>query len=239
LLLPAIGMLIAVGMARGISGILAIPKALKSFNAIALPIALSVSLIVLVVSVTDLGTIPAVAVVMPVLCLLRLAFLGREAVTAVIRRVGANIHRMSDELLLFMAAAAIGMAIQSAGIAEAVVNHFHFETLGPLAMIALVIALGPILALLGLHPIVAASIVTAFLAPLGPKIPDIVEVQLILFVWSCGAFLSFGSLSIGAAARLFSQSVATLVLSSNILFVGLQGLAIMVVLGALTLWLPG
>ena len=234
LAITLIGMTLAIAWARGWRGVSAIPIALNSFRAIAGPIAVSVTLIVLLVSFTPLGTIQAVAVAMPVLCWLRLQRLGGAVPYKAVSAAVKKFPDIKEELILFLAAAAIGFSIQAAGLAEALVGWLHLEILGPYAMIALVIVLGPTLAVLGLHPIVAASIVTAFLTPLDGALPDIVEVHLILFVWSCGAFLSFGSLSLSAAARLFDFSLPDLVFSSNLIYVACLGALIFAALSAIT-----
>jgi hypothetical protein len=95
-------------------------------------------------------------------------------------------------------------------------------------------ALGPPLALAGLHPIVAATVLFALLGPVAPELPDLVEIQVVLFGWMAGAMISYASLSIVAASSLFELPVGRLVLGVNLRYLlalalaaaGVHGLAL-------------
>jgi hypothetical protein len=84
--------------------------------------------------------------------------------------------------------------------------------------------LGPLLALAGLHPIVAGTVLLALLGPVSGELPDLVEIQVVLFGWMAGAMVSYASLSIVAASGFFDVPVRRLVLGVNLRY--LAGLAV-------------
>jgi hypothetical protein len=136
---------------------------------------------------------------------------------------------MGDELLIFTGALLLGDLITTSGVAEVVATMLQLEH-WPLPLVPLLgFALGPPLALAGLHPIVAATVLFALLAPVAAELPDLIEVQVVLFGWMAGAMVSFASLSIVAASGLFEVPVGRLVLGVNLRY--LLGLALVVAAG--------
>lgn len=216
----------AVFVDRGLKGVRAALPALVAFKSLGLPILAMVGLVVVLASVTDLSTLEIVAVVVPPLCLARLWALPTAPLGDALLAAGRDLPRMGDELLIFTGALLLGDLITTSGVAEVVATMLQLEH-WPLPLVPLLgFALGPPLALAGLHPIVAATVLFALLAPVAAELPDLIEVQVVLFGWMAGAMVSFASLSIVAASGLFEVPVGRLVLGVNLRY--LLGLALVV-----------
>jgi hypothetical protein len=184
--------------------------------------------VVVLASVTDLSTLEVVAIVLPPLCLVRLATLPARPVRSAVLAAGRDLPRMGDELLIFTGALVLGDLITTSGIADLVAGWLRLAH-WPVALVPFLgFGLGPPLALLGLHPIVAGTILFALLGPVADRLPDLVEIQVVLFGWMAGAMVSYASLSIVAASGFFQVPVRELVLGVNLRY--LLGLAVGVAL---------
>jgi hypothetical protein len=230
----AAALIAAVFVDRGLKGVRAALPALAAFRSLASPILVMVGLVVLLASLSELSTLEVVAIVLPPLCLARLWALPRRPVVAALAAAGRDLPRMGDELLIFTGALLLGELITTSGVADLVAATLQLER-WPLPLVPLLgFALGPPLALAGLHPIVAATVLFALLGPVAPELPDLVEIQVVLFGWMAGAMISYASLSIVAASSLFELPVGRLVLGVNLRYLlalalaaaGVHGLAL-------------
>ncbi len=226
----------AVWLDRGWPGVRAALPALAAFRSLAVPVAVVIGIVVALASTTSLSTLEVVALTLPPLCLLRLAILPDRPFARVLPRTIADLPRMGDELLIFTGAVLLGDLITASGAADGVARALHLAAWPPALVPLLGFALGPPLALLGLHPIVSGTILLALLAPVDGLLPDLLEIQIVLFAWMAGAMISYASLSVVAAARLFDIPTRELALSLNLRF--LAGLGLLLALGQ-GLWLAG
>jgi|GEM_PF-5227053 len=202
----------------GFRGLKAIPQSLKVFAPLIKPIMFSVAMVLLLATVTPLSTLESVALAMPVLCLTRLVSLGRYPAQNTLLRSYQRIGATGNELLLFASAVTLGLLIQKSGLAEQVVSVLTLDKmLLPLA-IAFLLSTGALLCLSGMHSILVGTVIAALISPLDDRLPDIVEAHIILFGWMCGAMLSYGSLSIGLATRLFNVKVSRLIFSPSLIY---------------------
>lgn len=222
----AMALIAAVFVDRGLKGVGAALPALVAFKSLALPIVVMVGLVVVLASVSALSTLEVVAIVLPPLCVARLWALPGRPVGDALLAAGRDLPRMGDELLIFTGALVLGDLITTSGVADLVAAALELER-WPLPLVPLLgFALGPPLALAGLHPIVAATVLFALLEPVAGQLPDLVEIQVVLFGWMAGAMVSYASLSIVAASSLFEVPARRLVLGVNLRY--LLGLALAV-----------
>jgi len=216
----------AVFVDRGLAGVRSALPALVAFRSLAWPILALVALVVVIASVSDLSTLEVVAVVLPLLCVARLLALPERPVRRAVVAAGHDLPRMGDELLIFTGALVLGDLITTSGIADLVAGWLRL-TDWPVALVPFLgFGLGPLLALAGLHPIVAGTVLFALMGPVADELPDLVEVQVVLFGWMAGAMVSYASLSIIAASGFFDVPVRRLVLGVNLRY--LAGLALAV-----------
>lgn len=214
----------AVFVDRGLAGVRAAVPALVAFRSLAWPILVLVTLVVVVSSLTPLSTLEVVAVVLPPLCVARLLALPERPVRRAVVGAGHDLPRMGDELLIFAGALVLGDLITTSGVADVVACGLRLAD-WPVALVPFLgFGLGPLLALAGLHPIVAGTVLLALLGPVSGELPDLVEIQVVLFGWMAGAMVSYASLSIVAASGFFDVPVRRLVLGVNLRY--LAGLAV-------------
>lgn len=222
----------AVFVDRRWAGVRAALPALAAFRSLALPIGLMVALVVTVAGLAPFSTLEVVALVLPPLCLARLLALGAGAPMLALRGALGTLPRMGDELLLFTAALLFGALIATSGAPTSIVEVLRLDAWPVVLVPALLLALGPVMAVVGLHPIVAGTVLFALMQPLDARLPDLVEIQIVLFGWTCGAMVSYASLSVVAAAGFFQVPLRALVMSVNLPFLFGLAAAIAVVHGA-------
>lgn len=222
--LAAAALVAAVFVDRRWAGVRAALPALAAFRSLGPAIALLVGVVVAVASVAPFSTLEVVALVLPPLCLARLVSLGGTAPRRAVRDAVVTLPRMGDELLLFTAALLLGALITASGAPGLIVEVLHLDAWPTALVPALLLALGPVLALAGLHPIVAGTLLFALMQPLDGRLPDLMQVQIVLFGWMAGAMVSYASLSVVAASGFFQVPLRALVVSVNVAF--LFGLAI-------------
>jgi hypothetical protein len=214
----------AVFVDRGWRGVRAALPALVAFRSLALPILALVGLVVVLAGASPLATLEVVALVLPPLCVARLWALPRPALGSAVLAAGHDLPRLGDELLIFTGALLLGALITGSGAADGVAVLLRLEDWPLPAVPLLGFALGPPLAVAGLHPIITATVLFALLDPVAGALPDLVEVQVVLFGWMAGAMVSYASLSVVAASSLFEVPARALVLGVNLRF--LAGLAV-------------
>jgi hypothetical protein len=224
----------AVFVDRGWPGVRAAVPALIAFKSLALPVVIVVAIVVVLASTTTFSTLEVVALSLPLLCVARLLALPSMPVRAAVAGAVRDLPRIGDELLIFTGALLIGDVIGTAGVAEAIAGALRLEAWPAPIVPLLGFALAAPLALLGLHPIVAGTLLFALLAPVEARLPDLFEIQIVLFAWMAGAMVSYASLSVVAAATLFEVPTHRLILSVNLAFVAGLGASLAVVQG---LWL--
>lgn len=217
-LLSMLYTVISVIQQAGLRGLAAIGPSLRVFAPLIRPIALSVAIVLLVATVTELSTLEAVAIAMPLLCLLRLASIGRYAAKDTLQRIYTRIGSTGNELLLFASAVTLGYLIQRSGLADQVVALLTLDEMPLPAAICFLLVAGAGLCLTGMHSILVGTVIATLITPLDERLPDLVEAHIILFGWMCGAILSYGSLSVGLATRLFGISVSRVIISKNLNF---------------------
>lgn len=222
----------AVFVDRGVKGLKAALPALVAFRSLAVPISVVVLIVVVLASVTPFSTLEVVALTLPLLCLARLWAMPSRPVGPAVKGAVRDLPRLGDELLMFTGAVLIGALIHQSGVAEAMAGALGLEA-WPTALVPLLgFALAGPLALMGLHPIVAATVLFALLAPVDSRLPDLFEIQIVLFAWTAGAMVSYASLSVVAASSLFDVPIRRLTLSVNLVFVVGLGLLLAALQGA-------
>jgi len=233
-LMALIGSVIAVLVGAGPKGLTQIGSALRIFRPLMPLIAVSITAVVLFATLSSFSTIQSVALVMPVLCAIKLATTGAYAARVTLSRVVSRIGATGNELLLFSAAVVLGSLLRESGLAETLVHLLALDQMPIELAIVVLMILGPLFSFMGMHSILTGTLLFALLGPLDDQIPDMIEAQIVIFGWMCGAILSFGSLSITLGTGLFRVNVGRIVLSANLGFVALFTVSATV---AIVLWL--
>jgi len=232
-LLALAGTVLAALLFSGFSGLAQIPSALKVFKPLIPSLATAIFVVLAFAHFLPFSTIETVALVLPLLCLIRLFTIGPRVTAGAVKGLFARIGASGNELLLFGAAVVLGFLLNSSGIAQTLVSILALDTMPIMAAITLLVLLGPLLALTGMHSVLVGTLLAALLTSLDSRIPDIIEGQILLCGWMSAAMISFGSISVGLGTRLFEVSVSRTILSNNILF---QILFSALCAGVLVLW---
>ncbi len=236
--LPAtlVALAAAVWVDRGLRGVRAAVPALVAFRSLALPVVVIVTIVVVLASTTTFSTLEVVALTLPILCVARLLALPHAPVRRTVGRAVRDLPRMGDELIIFTGAVLIGMLIDATGVAQAVADNLALEAWPRPLVPILGFALGTPLAIIGLHPIVAGTLLFALLAPLDATLPDLFEIQIVLFAWMAGAMVSYASLSVVAGSSLFEVPTRHLVFSVNLTYLAVLASVFAVVQGVALLF---
>ncbi len=193
-------------------------RAIRALRPVAVVALVSMAAVVIVSSLTPFGTVATVGLVMPLLCFLRLSQIGTNHILDGTRQSVMRLDRLGDEFLLFTAAAIFGFTLQSTGAAGLLASSLALDRLPALALPLAIILIGTLLAFTGVHSVVIGGLVVALLQPLDARLPDIVEVALILIPWGIGGMISYSSLSIVTAVSVYRLGFKDLVWSVNLLF---------------------
>lgn len=212
------GTLLAVVLFSGLGGLAQIPSALKVFRPLIPSLAIAIAVVLVFAQVLPFSTIETVALVLPVLCIVRLLTIGPRSTVGAVKGLFDRIGDSGNELLLFGAAVVLGFTLNASGISDTLVSLLALDRMPIVAAITLLVVIGPVLALTGMHSVLVGTLLVALLAPVNDRIPDIIEGQILLCGWMSAAMISFGSLSVGLGTRLFGVSVARTIISSNILY---------------------
>ncbi len=212
------GTMLAVIVFSGISGLAQIPSALRVFKPLIPSLAVAIFVVLLMTQVLPFSTIETVALVLPVLCTIRLLTIGPRATAGAVRGVFSRIGASGNELLLFGSAVVLGFTLDASGVSSTLVSLMALDRMPIVAAITLLVVIGPLLSLTGMHSVLVGTVLVALLAPVNGRIPDIIEAQILLCGWMSAAMISFGSLSVGLGTRLFEISVARTIVSGNILY---------------------
>jgi hypothetical protein len=184
-----------------------------------------------------LSGLQSVAVTIPVLCGAYLLLRARAAAADTARRTLTSFGRLADELLIVVGATVLGVAVASLPMAKELGTTVTPGLIAgyPLlvALVAALIGLG----LLGLHPMIGASILVPVLAagPFGIALPVLVSAT--VFAWALSASISIWTLPVAAAASSFNVPVQQVTTRRTYIYAALYFAGALAYLGVVNLLL--
>ena len=195
-----------------------IAVAFKAFAPILLPVTIAILVVAFSASFLPLTTVEAIAITIPPLCLIWLFLIGGDKPKPALQSAYKRLAETCDDLMIFAGACTMGYLLASLPFVQTIVVGSGLST-APLPLFYLFVLLfAPASAMIGCHPVVSASILTVFLTPMDGRLPDIVEVHMLLFVWGTASMLSFASMSMVATTKFFNIPSKRMVLHKNIVF---------------------
>jgi hypothetical protein len=174
------------------------------------PMGVVVAAVLLAADQLSLSGPAAVGLSLPILCGAYLAVLGRAAARQVAQRTLRSFGQLADELLIVVGATVLGAVI--AGLHE-VSDAARSVTPAFLTGLPLIAALTLALigsGLLGLHPMIGATVLLPILDGGGFGVAPAVLVSTAVFAWGLSATISIWSLPVAAASSLFQVPLRTL-----------------------------
>lgn len=207
---------LALSMGRGaFSGLRRIAPGL---GAVAVPV-LGASAVLAAVNL--LSAMPAMDTIILTAPLAVLAFAliaHRAALPGLQPVLRASLNGLGNEMALFSASVAMGMALTSNPAFRAALDGLDLARLPAVMTFALLVLTAIAGGVLGLHSSVIAAVMLALTAGLGTTFGMLTCFMLVLFGWFCGAMLSMSSLSVAIVNRMFRVPVGPLVLGANLRF---------------------
>jgi hypothetical protein len=181
------------------------------------PMGILVSGVMLVVLKTSMNGTQAVAITLPVVCVVYLVVAGPSTASRTVADTLRSFAYLSDEMIIV-----VGSTILGAVVAHLPFTKDSFDVLwGVLAGWPLVAALivGLVVSgLLGLHPMISASVLLPILAGRGHGVADIVLVEAAVFAWGLSATIAVWTMPVAVAASVFRVRVTTLGGGPNLAF---------------------
>ena len=223
----------------GAGGLLALRRSLASLTPIIPGVALAATLVVAISGLSDLTTLQAIILGIPPLCLAGLLPLGISRFGEAVRATYRHLPEIGGEIGILVLAIALGAVFEAALTGNLVAQEIAGLDFPPLGAIACVVIGISLAGLLGIHPIVAGTVVLVASTGLETGLADIVLMQAVLIGWALGAMISFSGVSVVTASALFNVSPWRLIFGRNIAFAALFGSISVLILGLLNWTLVG
>ena len=223
---------------RGL-GLAGLRTSTRQLRALLGPMAVVVAAVLLVADRLSLSGPAAVGLSLPVLCGGYLALLGRSAATQVAQRTLRSFGQLADELLIVVGATVLGAVI--AGLHD-VSDAARSMTPAFLTGLPLIAALTLALigsGLLGLHPMIGATVLLPILDGGGFGVAPVVLVATAVFAWGLSATISIWTLPVAAASSLFQVPLRMLAAGRALTFAAFYVAGAVAYLGVVNALLVG
>lgn len=230
--LALIGCLLSYLMFTPSLGLRGFGRSLLGLRPLLAPTAVMVAAVLLSTSLFGLSGLQAVSISVPVLCLAYLLTAGRAQWVATLRRTLSNFSTLSNELLIVVGATVLGVAVSSVPAVQAMAGSVTPSMLSGTPLIVGLIALLVGFGLLGLHPMIGASLLAPTLAA-GPfGLSAEIVVCTIVFAWALSATVSIWTLPVAAAASTFGVPVQQISTRRSYLYALIYAVGAIVVLAS-------
>ncbi len=217
----------------GAGGLATLRRSLASLAPIVPTVALAAVVVAVIGGLGGLTTLQAIVLGVPPLCLAGLLPLGAARLGAALRATWRSLPDIGGEIGILVLAIALGAVFEAALAGSGVAENVARLGLRPVAAIALVVAGMSVAGLVGIHPIVSATVVLVVATGVPIALADIVLMQAVLIGWALGAMISFSGVSLVTASALFDVPPWRLVFGRNIAFVIVFGAISVLILGLL------
>ncbi|NKB20066.1 MAG: hypothetical protein GKS01_05910 [Alphaproteobacteria bacterium] len=196
-------------------------------------VAAAASVVLLLSATTSLSTLQCLVTGIPLLCLTGLAFQGRHHLVAAIRQSGKGIGTVHSEVVLLTAAILLGkaliLAIEKTGFDQTVAAL----QLPDWGVITAIISTITILAFIGIHQIVTATLVLVLFASIETGVLPLIIMEATLVGWAFSSMTGLSAVSVAVASNMFGVSLEGLAYGPNLRFVAVFGLISIIGLTAL------
>lgn len=174
----------------------------------------------------------AVVLVVPLLCAVYLVRLGPLGTGLVGRRAFASLGRVADELVIVVGGTVLGAVVGSMPAVRELGASVTPQMISGPWVIAAMVAIMVLLGNLGLHPIVASSVMVPVVVVGDFGVTDLVAVSSAVFAWGLNGGLSIWSLPMAMSAAYFGIPTPRLISRRGLLYVTVLGVAGVLLLSA-------
>jgi len=200
-------------------------RALARLEPILLPTVLLVGAVVGTSGALGWNVLQSVIVVVPLCCAAYLLAFARDQAPRIVPDVATSAGRMGDEVLILTASTVFGAAMAGVAIPEELADGLR--ALGDRAwiVIALSVFVITVLGIVGLHPMVSASVIVPACIALRLPIADVVLSHIVVLGWALSSIVAAWTLPVVMTAGAFGVPVRRLVFGPNLRFVAVFGAA--------------
>jgi hypothetical protein len=237
--LVVLGMLLSViAFDRG-GGPGAIWRALKTLSPIVPPVAIAALLVIGMTTTTSYSTLQSLVIVMPIPCLLAIAFAPGGKIGVALRGTAGGLSRIGSEISILTFAMTLGITFQTCLPDLGLLAGLQALALSPTAIIFIVIMTMNLFGLLGVHSIVTGTILLVLFTGIPTGVADLILLQALLVGWGLCTAISVGSLSIATGAAMFELAPTNAISLSNILYIFVASVIFGAILAVLNPFLTG
>lgn len=221
--LAMIGLAISYAMFDNSGGLAGLARSLRSLAPVLPSVAIAACVVAVVTGTTALSTLQALAVSVPPLCALALIAQGRASIGATCVSTYRGLGAVGGEIGILSLSVVLGVVFEAALGESGLAPALGDLTPAPLAVIAATIALMSLAGLLGVHPIVSATVLLVLFANLPHVVSDLALILAVLVGWSLAAMVSVSGISVVLSSALFQIPPEGLIRGQNLLFVVVFG----------------
>lgn len=225
LALAALGGVVAHLMFNRALDLSACARALRRLTPICLPMVLLVGTVVAVSAMTGWNVLQSVVVVTPAICIAYVCWRDTGKLRSVVGRVVEGSGRMGDEVLILTVSLVFSGTMSDIAVPDAFGSTFVALADHAWLVITLAVGLISLLGVLGLHPLVTASVIAPLTISSGIPIAAPVLAHIVVLGWSLSGMIAAWTLPVVVTAAAFEIPVRQLVFGANVRFVVIFGLA--------------
>jgi len=237
--LVVIGMLLSVTAFDRSGGAGAIWRALKTLGPIVPPVAIAALLVIGMTTTTSYSTLQSLVIVMPIPCLLAIAYAPGGDVAVALRGTARGLSRIGPEISILTFAMTLGITFQTCLPDLGLLDRLQALALSPTSVIFIVIMAMNLFGLMGVHSIVTGTILLVLFTGIPTGVADLILLQALLVGWGLCTAISVGSLSVATGAAMFDLAPTSAISLANILYVFVASLIFGAILSALNPLLTG
>lgn len=238
-LLALVGAAIAHHMFNRRLGIREWLLAMRKLAPIFVPVMVLVAAVVCMSSLARISSLLSVVLTVPVICLMYLLVCRPQQLSAVGAELVRSAGRMGDEVIIMTVSVLFGVAVGGLSPPEFVGELFSRLAEVPLLLIMLMSLAIVGLGLLGLHPMVTASVIVPLSVSQQVPLAAPVLAHIVIFAWALSATVSAWTVPVVVTAAAFEVPVRELTVGPNLRFIVVYGLVGCLVLAAVNRFFEG
>jgi len=239
LLLSAIALIIAYLMFDRMGGLGGMWRSLKSLSPVMPLVAVAALPIILLSALSPLTTLQSLLTSLPVLCVVVLAAMGGGRPTTAGRATWNALGGLGPEIAILTFAVTLGTVFETSLGATGLLPWLKQLAPPPWVVISIVIHGVTFAGFLGIHPIVAGTVVLVLFTSFDTGTADLVLMQSLLIAWALGTMISLGSVSVATASVMFKIAPQRLISGGNIVYVIIITTMSVLLLSGLNRLIPG
>ena len=193
--------------------------AIRALLPVLIPVAAAACVVLAINATTSLSTLQCLITGIPVFCFVGLLLQGYKNFTLAATQLGKGLGAVHGEVVLLTAAILLGktliLAIDETGFNQ-MITAFQ---LPDWAIITAIIATIALLAFIGIHQIITATLVLVLFGPVETGVLQLIIMEATLIGWALSSMTGLSAVSVAVASNMFKVSLEGLCYGPNLRFV--------------------